>query len=340
MGLFAGAETPEPGPPRPARRPRQGARRPPVERGGRSGNSVWRPATRDQQNSRTGHRSHRGTAGVQTVAPSSISAWFQSPGVPGAVRFHQPVGQLPDPPLERRPSRGTPRPGTAGTTRGARCHPPRPPMHRRRSRRSPRRCSRQLPGSLRSDPAVSGMPRPSIGQLPRGPMERAGAAVVAETRPGDEHLVLRGGSQRSGVREASHELPVARQHGFHPGLLEHHLRHPDAPGIRRFAKRERALVLPEPGEQRPPQETERGGWGKVGQVAVGAPASGRQRGRGAESKPCLRIIAIRMPVRAIKGKPGRANAACAARSAARAGRERVLRCEPAGAPSWRCVSPA
>jgi len=51
-----------------------------------AGRSSWVPRMRAQQRCAAGHRSQRGLRGVQTVAPSSISAWFSSPGeAPGAI---------------------------------------------------------------------------------------------------------------------------------------------------------------------------------------------------------------------------------------------------------------
>src|SRR5262249_35920466 len=45
-----------------------------------AGNDPAMPSFRPAQNLATGHRKHCGVRGVHSVAPSSIMAWFQSPG--------------------------------------------------------------------------------------------------------------------------------------------------------------------------------------------------------------------------------------------------------------------
>ena len=57
--------------------------------GGRGGgHASGRPAARAAQPVATGHRAHAGERGVHTVAPSSINAWFKSPGAgPSAIIF-------------------------------------------------------------------------------------------------------------------------------------------------------------------------------------------------------------------------------------------------------------
>ncbi len=90
----------------------------------------------------------------------------------------------------------------------------------------------------------------SIGHLPRPGVKRSGPAVIAETAPRTQHLVLRGTGQGRGVREALEESLEVRNDRRHPGLLEHDLGDPDRVRIVRASPREVPSVFPVPTEQR------------------------------------------------------------------------------------------
>ena len=82
----------------------------------------------------------------------------------------------------------------------------------------------------------------------------AGAAVVAEPRPGGEHVVERRRGQRLDGRPAGEEAQIEGDDGFDRRLLQHDLAEPDAVGVgalaRRHAPRQVTALLVIPSEQR------------------------------------------------------------------------------------------
>src|SRR5687768_3482130 len=72
------------------------------------------------------------------------------------------------------------------------------------------------------------------------------AAVVAETGPCGQNLVLSGPGERAHRRKAAQEVLVILQHHFHPGLLQHHFGYPDPPGVVRDSPRQRSLMPDKP----------------------------------------------------------------------------------------------
>ena len=107
-------------------------------------------------------------------------------------------------------------------------------------------------------------------ELPRPP-------VVAEAGPECQHLVDGRSRKLVDAREAVQEALVIGQHGFHPGLLQHDLGHPDAIRILRAAPGQIAPVAVEPGEQIAPE----GGLGRYHRdklYTVQAKLAGADRG--------------------------------------------------------------
>ena len=82
----------------------------------------------------------------------------------------------------------------------------------------------------------------------------AGAGVVAEPRPGGEHVLQRGGGQRPDGRETDQESFIVRDRRRNGGLLQHDLAEPDVVWIgglaRGGAPGQRPAVSVIPGEQR------------------------------------------------------------------------------------------
>ncbi|MCY1205632.1 hypothetical protein D9M72_171850 [compost metagenome] len=79
--------------------------------------------------------------------------------------------------------------------------------------------------------------------LLRAAVHVARAAVVAQAAPQAEHLVLGAGGQRRHVGEALEKAREVAQHGRDLGLLEHHLREPDAVRIARVLPRQFAATV-------------------------------------------------------------------------------------------------
>ena len=67
-------------------------------------------------------------------------------------------------------------------------------------------------------------------------------AIIAQSAPHGEDLLLVGGRQRSGIRERTQESFVIRYYGGDARLLEHDFRDPDGVGIARTAPWEVAAV--------------------------------------------------------------------------------------------------
>jgi hypothetical protein len=78
--------------------------------------------------------------------------------------------------------------------------------------------------------------------------------IVAEPRPGAEHLIERGRGQRLDARPALHEAQEVRRDGGCRRLLQHDFGQPDAIGIGRFARfrppRQAPAVAVVPGQKR------------------------------------------------------------------------------------------
>ena len=88
----------------------------------------------------------------------------------------------------------------------------------------------------------------------RAGVQVAGAGVIAEPLPGMQHLVERGGGQRTNIGETRHELVKIGADRRDRGLLQHDLAEPDAVGVGASAGRgapgQVAAVAVVPGEQR------------------------------------------------------------------------------------------
>src|SRR6266478_1744175 len=85
--------------------------------------------------------------------------------------------------------------------------------------------------------------------LLRGFLQMARATVIPETRPEEQHFLLRRSGERVNVREALQKSFVVRNGGGDAGLLEHDFRKPDAVGIFRSPPRQVSLELAKPAEQ-------------------------------------------------------------------------------------------
>lgn len=79
--------------------------------------------------------------------------------------------------------------------------------------------------------------------------EIAGARVVTQPRPGREHRLFARPRERVDVGEPSEELPVTRPDRGDCGLLEHHLRDPDAIRIPGSTPGELPLLAGEPAKE-------------------------------------------------------------------------------------------
>ncbi len=109
-----------------------------------------------------------------------------------------------------------------------------------RAHRPPERQRRDGPGGVAADAGQRLQPigrrRPALrSQLRPRPMQRQGAAVVAEPRPGRQHLGRWRRGHGLGCREAVQEAGEAIRHARRLRLLEHHLADQDRPRIGRPA---------------------------------------------------------------------------------------------------------
>ena len=88
----------------------------------------------------------------------------------------------------------------------------------------------------------------------RAGVQVAGAGVIAQSLPGVQHLVERGGGQRANIGAARHESVKIGADRRDRRLLQHDLAEPDAVGVGalagRGAPRQVAAVAVVPGEQR------------------------------------------------------------------------------------------
>ena len=111
-------------------------------------------------------------------------------------------------------------------------------------------CRRVVAHALESADAVERVREPAeCDNLPRGGVQVAGAAVVAQPLPEPQHRVLGRCRQALHVREGGHEtLPVGLPLGD-PGLLEDDLAEPDGIGVAGAAPRKVPSVVRVPGEQ-------------------------------------------------------------------------------------------
>ena len=89
----------------------------------------------------------------------------------------------------------------------------------------------------------------AFDDLPGGGMEIAGSAVIAESLPEFQHLVLGSGGERRDIGEPLREAEIVLRSLRHAGLLEDHLREPDAVGIARAAPRQVAPFAGVPVEE-------------------------------------------------------------------------------------------
>ena len=119
------------------------------------GSSRSRPARRASQSVATGQRSQRGTGFTQRVAPSSMSAWVQSPGRSGP---QQRAGQRPAAASASPPPRPAPRRRRAATAPAPRCRPPPGPGCRRRCEATAPAVYGPKPGSAASASSEAGSP--------------------------------------------------------------------------------------------------------------------------------------------------------------------------------------
>ena len=132
------------------------------------GSSRSRPARRASQSEATGQRSQRGIGFTQRVAPSSMSAWVQSPGRSGPSSAAASAASP-------RPRRGRLRPARrrrrAGPAPAPRSRRPPGPGCRRRWRPPPRRCTGRSPAAPPAPRA-----RPAGHRGGPGPRGRRGGA--------------------------------------------------------------------------------------------------------------------------------------------------------------------
>ena len=100
-------------------------------------------------------------------------------------------------------------------------------------------------------------------QLARTLPKTASTAVVAETLPEQQHIMVVGRRKTLQGREHVHPTPPVRQHHLQLGLLQHHLGHPDTQTAQPLTRRRPAtsrcehpglLGLVEPTVQLPPGE--------------------------------------------------------------------------------------
>ena len=149
---------------------RQRSRRPPrstrtsattiemgFRRGTRAGNSSSRPPCRAgaPRRHRASPRS-AGRRGRHAVAPSSMSAWFRSPGRSRSSSAAASDVQAPDSPLV---NGDRPPPGRDGTAPGRRCRPPPAPGSRRRCWPLHPQCKGRSPEARAGPPARRGARR-------------------------------------------------------------------------------------------------------------------------------------------------------------------------------------
>ena len=78
-------------------------------------------------------------------------------------------------------------------------------------------------------------PAETFDDLPGGGKQVAGAAVITQPLPEFQHLVLGSGGKRCDIGKTLRETKVVLHPLRHAGLLEDHLREPDAVGIARTA---------------------------------------------------------------------------------------------------------
>ena len=170
----------------------------------------------------SGQRAHCGDRGVQSVAPSSISASLNAPDLPAGI------------------SVGTSFQAEARASPSEREHPR---EHARDVAIDQRRvlAERQRGhrgGGVRSESGKR-------AQLRRRPWQRAAASlrraveiararVVPEPAPEREHVVERRGRQRAQRGKAAEEAPVVGDHHLDARLLQHHLADPDAVRVARL----------------------------------------------------------------------------------------------------------
>ena len=125
---------------------------------------------------------------------------------------------------------------------------------RRRSPRSPRRCRRRCRAACAEPFGVSGKRAAALHHRLRAGMQVARPRVVAEARPGPQHLLERRRRQLLDRRPALEEPRVIGRDRLHRGLLQHDLGQPDPVRIGRLARprapRQHAAMPVVPGEQR------------------------------------------------------------------------------------------
>ncbi len=206
----------------------------------------------------TGHASHRGARGVQTVAPSSIMAWFQSPGV-----------ALGGPALV----------AASGVRRKqcVRCRAERAPAARPAQIAANRAQARQHARDI----AVEDRVRRAVGDAEHGSggvaadagqgqrvfqesrefaavaghdllcraVQIARAAVIAEAGPMAQNRVGARAGKIADCGEALEESPVVGNHRGNARLLQHDLGDPHAVRVARRAPVQIALGFGEPAEQ-------------------------------------------------------------------------------------------
>ena len=194
--------------------------------------TAGRPA--DAHHGATGQAPQRGVRAVQTVAPSSIAAWFQSAARPGgtsALRraVAEALGDAPRVRVDRRDLRAERERGDRG----------------RRVRADARQRAQV------GRPAVAGDRR-------RGRVERERAPVVPEAHPGGQDLGARRGRERRRRRPSLEPLQVPRHDPGDLGLLEHDLADEDRVGVGGPPPRQVAALLRVPAQQRVPQRVEVG----------------------------------------------------------------------------------
>ena len=186
-----------------------------------------------------GHRAQAGFFGVQIVAPRSIIAWAKSPARRCGASSRRKPAQLGLYARQRFGDGKQPRDHAfdiavdRARRRIERDRGNRRPRYRRRcpeARAAPLRC-RELAAVAFDDGAGAGM-------------QIAGARVIAEPRPGFQHLLERRRRERAHVAPAREKAGVIRRDGLDRRLLQHDLGKPDAVGIGAFRPAPRATAAP------------------------------------------------------------------------------------------------
>ena len=307
-----------------------------------TGRSSAIPRAAAAQSARHGHSTQRGARGVHSVAPRSIIACAKSPARCSGTSAG---GEGAQPRFGARQLRAL------GEQPG---HDPLDiAVHRRdrpieSDRRDRRRRVVADPGQRAQQCRV--VRKASVMRRDdclRAGVQIAGAGVVAESLPGVQHLVERGGGQRANIGKTRHEsvkIGADRRDGR---LLQHDLAEPDAVGVGALAgcgaPGQVAAVAVVPGEQRR----------RVGVVRERRDAFDRIAGMkdGDRERETRRVVAARRQRRApVRAAPGRRG--CLARrgsdrrtrrrrraGAAQGGMERGRRCRAGRADLARKAGP-